>query len=203
MGYLKVAMFPGTIGVDVANQISEGVAQLGAAERLIIDLRGNTGGGIGALRVMSMLTPLKIPVGYSPGKKWAGRDLEVLKNSFTRFDSVPATKGSLWLLALRYLPSLVMKAPVVLETEGLGDRPFHGNIVLLVDRHRQRRRDDRGVRKRESTRYHRRREYRWPSLVSYVSEGRAWLPPGSSHRRLPHLARNLSQGDADRARRRD
>jgi carboxyl-terminal processing protease len=119
----------------VANQILEGVAQLGAAERLIIDLRGNTGGGIGALRVMSILTPLKIPVGYSPGKKWAGRDLDVSKNSFTRFDSVPATKGSLWLLALRYLPSLVMKAPVVLETEGLGDRPFHGQIVLLVDRH--------------------------------------------------------------------
>ena len=135
IGYLKVTMFPGTIGVDVANQISEAVAQLGAAERLIIDLRGNTGGGIGALRVMSMLTPLKIPVGYSPGKKWAGRDLEVSKNSFTRFDSVPDTKGSLWLLALRYLPSLVMKAPIVLETEGLGDRPFHGNIVLLVDRH--------------------------------------------------------------------
>ena len=135
IGYLKIAMFPGTIGVEVANHISEGIAQLGAAKRLIVDLRGNTGGGIGALRVMSMLTPLKIPVGYSPGKKWAGRDLEASKSSFTRFDSVPATKGSLWLLALRYLPTLVMKAPVVLETEGLGDRPFHGNIVLLIDRH--------------------------------------------------------------------
>ena len=135
MGYLKVAMFPGTIGVDVANRISEGVAQLGAAERLIIDLRGNTGGGIGALRVMSMLTPLKIPVGYSPGKKWAGRDLEASKNSFTRFDSVPATKGSLWLLALRYFPTLVRKSPVVLEAEGLGYRSFHGKIALLVDRH--------------------------------------------------------------------
>lgn len=136
VGYLKVAMFPGTIGVEVANQISQGVAQLGAAaERLIIDLRGNTGGGIGALRVMSVLTPIKIPVGYSPGKKWTGQDLETAKNSFARFDNVPATKGSLWLLALRYAPSLVMKSPVVLETEGLGNRPFHGKIVLLVDRH--------------------------------------------------------------------
>jgi carboxyl-terminal processing protease len=135
IGYLKIAMFPGTIGVDVANQISKGVAQLGEAERLIIDLRGNTGGGIGALRVMSMLTPLKIPVGFSPGKKWAGRDLEASKNSFTRFDRVPATKGSLWLLALRYFPTLVRKSPVVLETEGLGYRSFHGKIALLVDRH--------------------------------------------------------------------
>ena len=135
IGYLKVAMFPGTIGVDVANQISEGVAQLRAAERLIIDLRGNTGGGIGALRVMSMLTPIKIPVGYSPGKKWVGQNLETAKSTFTRFNRVPAAKGSLWLLALRYLPSLLMKAPVVLETEGLGGRSFHGNVVLLVDRH--------------------------------------------------------------------
>ena len=62
-GYLKVAMFPGMVGVVVANQISSGIASLGDIDRLIIDLRGNTGGGIGALRVMSLLTPDKIPVG--------------------------------------------------------------------------------------------------------------------------------------------
>jgi C-terminal processing protease CtpA/Prc len=30
---------------------------------------------------------------------------------------------------------MLTKKPIVLETEGLGPRPFHGRIVLLVDRH--------------------------------------------------------------------
>ena len=30
---------------------------------------------------------------------------------------------------------MLKKAPIVLETEGLGFRSFQGNIVLLVDRH--------------------------------------------------------------------
>jgi hypothetical protein len=37
-GYLKVAMFPGTVGVEVANEISSQVEQLGNVERPIIDL---------------------------------------------------------------------------------------------------------------------------------------------------------------------
>ncbi|MFY9855831.1 MAG: PDZ domain-containing protein, partial [Terracidiphilus sp.] len=52
LGHLKIAMFPGMIGVEVANEISRAVENLGAVDSLIIDLRGNTGGGIGALRVM-------------------------------------------------------------------------------------------------------------------------------------------------------
>ncbi len=58
-------MFPGMVGVEVANEVSNGIAKLGAVKSLIIDLRGNTGGGIGALRVMSLLTPDKIPVGFA------------------------------------------------------------------------------------------------------------------------------------------
>jgi len=48
------------IGVEVANEISSAVEKLGAIDSLIIDLRGNTGGGIGALRVMSMITPGRV-----------------------------------------------------------------------------------------------------------------------------------------------
>ena len=49
VGYLKVAMFPGMLGVDVSNAMSSAVAELGNIERLIVDLRGNTGGGAGSL----------------------------------------------------------------------------------------------------------------------------------------------------------
>jgi C-terminal processing protease CtpA/Prc len=135
IGYLKVAMFPGMIGVEVANEISKAISDLGKVKGLIIDLRGNTGGGAGALRLMSLLTPEKIPVGFAPGKRWAGRDLDREKLAFPRFGSIPSSKKALWLLALRYLPSLITKSPIVLESEGHGPRSYQGNIVLLVDRH--------------------------------------------------------------------
>ena len=135
IGYLKVAMFPGMVGVEVANEISTQVEQLGDVKHLIIDLRGNTGGGIGALRVMSLLTPKQLPVGFALDRKAAQQNIADAKSSFRRFDRIPASKNELWLLALRYAPTLVKKSPIVLATEGLGDKPFHGSVVLLVDRH--------------------------------------------------------------------
>ena len=134
-GYLKVAMFPGMVGVVVANQISSGIASLGDIDRLIIDLRGNTGGGIGALRVMSILTPDRIPVGFALDRRRETSDIESKKSSFPRFSSIPASTKNLWLLALRFAGPMLTKRPVVLETEGLGKKPFQGKVVLLVDRH--------------------------------------------------------------------
>ncbi len=122
------------VGMDVANQISAAADELEGTKGLILDLRGNTGGGVGALRVMSLLTPGKVPVGFSLNRNWKG-NLEEEKTGFTRFNSIPEKKGGLWLLALRFFPAMVQKSPIVLETEGLGKRSFQGNIVLLVDRH--------------------------------------------------------------------
>ena len=135
VGYLKVAMFPGMIGVDVANAMTAAVQELGNVKSLVVDLRGNTGGGAGALRLMSLLTPDRIPVGFSPNKKWAERNLETEKTRFPRLNHIPASKQGLWLLGAKFLPSLISKSPVLLETEGLGAKPFHGRIVVLVDRH--------------------------------------------------------------------
>ena len=135
IGYLKVAMFPGMVGVDIANAMSAAIRDLGAIKGLIVDLRGNTGGGAGSLRLMSLLTDGKIPVGFAADKKWAEKDLSGLKGSFPRFDSIPEKSQFLWLLALRFLPTLITKSPVVLETEGLGAKPYHGRVVLLVNRH--------------------------------------------------------------------
>lgn len=135
IGYLKVAMFPGMIGVDVANAMSAAVNELGNIKGLVVDLRGNTGGGAGALRLMSLLTPNRIPVGFSPNKRWAERDLEAEKSRFPRLNRIPEKKHFLWLLGLKFLPSLVTKSPVLLESEGLGPMPYHGHVVLLVDQH--------------------------------------------------------------------
>src|ERR1700684_4581458 len=126
------ARVPGMIGVDVANEISKAVVSLGKIRGLIIDLRGNTGGGVGALRLMSLLTPEKGPAGFAPGKRWAGRDLAKEKISFPRFGSIPASKKTLWLLALRYLPSLITKSPIGWESEGTGLEPNQGLCVSSV-----------------------------------------------------------------------
>ena len=135
LGYLKIAMFPGMIGVEVANQISRAVDQLGAVDNLIIDLRGNTGGGIGALRAMSLLTPSKIPVGFALDRRRVTANLESEKRSFHRFSRIPSSTKTLWRLALQFGPAMMMKKTIVLETEGLGEKPFHGRVVLLVNRH--------------------------------------------------------------------
>jgi carboxyl-terminal processing protease len=135
IGYLKIAMFPGMVGVKVANEISNAVAKLGAIESLIIDLRGNTGGGIGALRVMSLLTPDRIPVGFALDRRRVTTNLESEKQEFRRFSRIPSSTKTLWLLAVKFAPAMMTKKPIVLQTEGLGKQPFHGRIVLLVDRH--------------------------------------------------------------------
>lgn len=135
IGYLKVAMFPGMVGVHVANQISGAVENLGNVRSLIIDLRGNTGGGIGALRVMSLLTPNRIPVGFAIDQRRYKGNLEADKLAFPRFSRIPQNTKYLWLLGLRFAPAMMAKKPIVLETEGLGPKSFHGRIALLVDRH--------------------------------------------------------------------
>lgn len=135
LGYLKIAMFPGMVGVVIANQISSAVANLGNVDRLIIDLRGNTGGGIAALRVMGFLTPGRIPVGFALDRNRTTANLDTEKLSFPRFARIPPSPKKLWLLALHYAPAMLSKKPIVLETEGLGPMPFHGRIILLVDRH--------------------------------------------------------------------
>jgi C-terminal processing protease CtpA/Prc len=135
LGYLKVAMFPGMVGVEVANEISGAVERLGGVDRLIIDLRGNTGGGVGALRLMSILTPGRIPVGFALDRRRAPSNLESEKRQFRRFSRIPSSKTALWALALQFAPAMMTTKPVVLQTEGLGPKPFHGKIALLVDRH--------------------------------------------------------------------
>ena len=95
LGYLKVAMFPGMVGVEVANEISRAVEGLGKFDSLIIDLRGNTGGGIGALRVMSLLTPGRIPVGFALDRRRVTPNLDSEKQRFRRFHAIPASKNAL------------------------------------------------------------------------------------------------------------
>jgi len=130
IGLLRVAMFPGAIGIDVAKDIDRGIAALNECTRLIVDLRGNTGGGIGGLRLMSYLTPGKLEVGYSLTRK--RHEHGYRREELTRFGRIPSHKAALIWLVARY--ALVEKSILVI-TEGFGKQRFHGRVVLLVNEH--------------------------------------------------------------------
>jgi C-terminal processing protease CtpA/Prc len=129
VGWLKVTKFPGAVGVDIAKQIDRAVLELQGCDRLIIDLRGNAGGGLAFLRVMSYLTPERLPVGYSVTR--ARAETNYSKETLTAFDRIPSQKAALILLALKFG---FRDDSVSVVTEGLGAKPFHGRTVLLVDR---------------------------------------------------------------------
>lgn len=129
VGWLKVCMFPGAIGIDVACEIDRAIESLNC-ERLVIDLRGNTGGGIGCLRLMSYLTEARIPVGYSVTRRRAEKTFS--KEDLPVFDHIPSKKIGLLGLALKFIGR---DRSVAIATEGLGKQRFHGKVVVLVNEH--------------------------------------------------------------------
>jgi len=130
IGWLKVTMFPGAVGIDLAKLLDTAFAHLRDSTRLIVDLRGNTGGGIGGLRLMSYLTPGKQEVGYSLTR--ARKERGYKREELPRFGRIPSHKPTLLWLALRY--GFIDKS-ILVVTEGLGPQRFHGRVIILVNEH--------------------------------------------------------------------
>jgi C-terminal processing protease CtpA/Prc len=128
-GVVRVSMFPGVLGMDVARDMSRAVADL-AADRLIIDLRGNTGGGIGCLRLMSLMCPDRRGVGYSVSRAVSKRGFD--KERLPAFDRIPSSKLGVLPLALRFARA---KRSIAVFTEALGAQRHHGRMALLVNEH--------------------------------------------------------------------
>lgn len=130
IGWLKVTMFPGAVGIDLAKMFDTAFAHLRDSTKLIVDLRGNTGGGIGGLRLMSYLTPAKKEVGYSLTR--ARKEKGYKREDLPRFGRIPSNKATLLWLALRY--GFIDKS-ILVVTEGFGPQKFHGRVVILVNEH--------------------------------------------------------------------
>src|SRR5437867_9095043 len=129
IGLLKIAMFPGIVGIDVAKEMTEAV-RARDCDRLIIDLRGNTGGGLGCLRLMGLLCAEKRHVGYSLSRRGAERGCR--PESLPKFDHIPDDKWKLIPLLFRFA---FRDRSVALVTEGLDHQKFHGKIAILVNEH--------------------------------------------------------------------
>lgn len=130
IGHIRIANWPGILGIEVARETDAAVKAL-KCKRLIVDLRGNFGSvGAGNLRIMSYLTPGRIPVGYSLTRRRAEEGYT--REELPRFERIPRWK-------LQGIPILwqfrKLDKSIVVVTEGLGPQAFHGNVVLLVNRH--------------------------------------------------------------------
>ena len=129
VGLLKIVYFAGAMGLGFAKELDRAIAHLkrNGTSRLIIDLRGNIGGGLGLARLASYMCPGQMPIGYSltPRRLRMGYKTEDLP-------SVPMPRSMmklLWTLA-RFL---FRDKSIFLLTQGLGPQPFHGHIVVLVN----------------------------------------------------------------------
>lgn len=127
---LKISFFPGRLGIDFANKLDSIFGrQLLDADKLVIDLRGNPGGGIGGLTLMSYLTPERIAIGYSKNRQMTLKKTD--PSTLPVFDKVPRSKLAVPALAFKFLG----KSSIFLYTEGLGPRTRKRRVAMLVNEH--------------------------------------------------------------------
>jgi carboxyl-terminal processing protease len=131
---IKVSTFPGAIGLPFVKELDSIIGRLTAddRDRLIIDLRGNIGGGLASLRLMSYLCPDRRPIGYSLTKHHIQKRTK--PEDLPRIGQLPVSKMRQLAMFLRFR-FIHKDRSVVLETEDLGPRPFHGRIVMLINEH--------------------------------------------------------------------
>jgi C-terminal processing protease CtpA/Prc len=132
LGYVRVAYFPGAAGDKFALAYERALSELGPVDGVVIDLRGNPGGGLGSLRVMSSLCPDTRPIGYNVSRKAA--DQGYRKDKLVRIDQIPATKLAQLKMLIRF-KVFHRDRSIALFTEGLGRRRFHGRVAMLVNEH--------------------------------------------------------------------
>ena len=129
IGLLKVAYFPGAIGMGFAKALDHAVHDLKqqGCERLIVDLRGNIGGSLGFARLASYMCPGQIAIGHSltPRRLRDGYDPETLPRV-----PMPRSRAELLVTLARFA---FRDKSVMLLTQGLGEQPFHNRIVVLVN----------------------------------------------------------------------
>lgn len=131
VGYIRISMFPGVLGIDITKDTDRAVKELKGTKSLIVDLRGNMGSaGAGNLRLMSYLTPDKVPVGYSLTRRRAEQGYK--REDLARFERVPSSKLMAPFTLLRFRK---VDKSIVVVTEGLGSKAFSGKKVMLVNEH--------------------------------------------------------------------
>ncbi|MFL6446336.1 MAG: S41 family peptidase [Bryobacteraceae bacterium] len=131
--YLKISIFPGLLGLDVAREIDRASVKLHACKGLVLNLRGHLGGGLGVLRLMSHLRPGKIPVRYTVNRRCRERGFD--KAHLRRLHTLPTHLPNP--VAILSVPSrFAGRDPSVLVfSEGLVPKCWHGRVAVLLNEH--------------------------------------------------------------------
>ena len=134
IGLIKIASFPGSIGEKLAAELNTAIVNLNrvGCRKMIFDLRGNVGGGLGSLRLMSLLCPDKKPIGHSLTRR--GMQKGLTKHQLVRIGKVPIKKIDLLSMVVKFR-FIHKDRSMVLVTEGLGAQTFHGRVVILINEH--------------------------------------------------------------------
>jgi C-terminal processing protease CtpA/Prc len=130
IGYVRVSEFPGLVGVEMAHQIDQSFRLVRRCRGLIVDIRGNPGGGTANLRLMTHLTPERIPVGYSLTRRRSESGYR--REELPQFMRIPRSRMILPFVVWKYRK---LDKSIVVVTEGRRPRPYDGRIVMLVNEH--------------------------------------------------------------------
>jgi C-terminal processing protease CtpA/Prc len=129
IGYLRVGWFTATMGLGFGRELDAVMTDLKGrgCNSLIIDLRGNIGGGLGFARLASYLVPGEQPIGCSLTAKR-------LRRGYRREDlpQVPMPDSAAG-LAFALGRFLFRDKSLLLMTQTLGAQPFHGSIAIIVN----------------------------------------------------------------------
>jgi carboxyl-terminal processing protease len=130
VGYVRVSEFPGLIGVEMAQQIDQAFRRVRKCKGLIVDIRGNPGGGTANLRLMTHLTAQRIPVGHSLTRRRAENGYR--REELPQFTRIPRSRLVLPFIVWRFRK---LDKSIVVVTEGRSKRPYDSRIVMLVNEH--------------------------------------------------------------------
>jgi hypothetical protein len=128
IGYLRIAQFDE--GLAAIARLDSAFSVLGALPGLIVDVRGNPGGTLGAaLRLGDHLSTKPTPVGYF-ATRGGLRSFGVTSISELDPASLPRFRGY---NVDDFLRELRRAGALTIETGGRVTRPYAGRVVLLVD----------------------------------------------------------------------
>ena len=115
--------------MDLRKELDSVISALKAqrCDQLIVDLRGNIGGGLGFARLASYLCPDEVPIGYSltPDSQRKGFKMKEFAHVV-----YPDSRLGFALTLGRFA---FCDKSIFLLTQGLGPQPFHGRVTFLVN----------------------------------------------------------------------
>jgi hypothetical protein len=128
IGYLRIESFED--GPGAVARVDRAFAELGNNAALVVDLRGNGGGTLGAaMRLGDYLLPRMQPVGYFVSRTGLTRH-QAASTDQINASMLPSFSGY---NSADFVLEMATKGALMLATGGRAERPYRGRVVVLID----------------------------------------------------------------------